>query len=259
SAPPSSPSSPLSSQKHAAESSATAPSMQKVSASLSSATSSNAISTPHRTHPPNPPPKLPPPTRRAPNPLAVLRILTDKESGLLLTYNALVFSGQMLISASLPTMVAQSYALNTFKIGLCFLPLGLGTPIASITQGYVMDWNFRQHAARVGLKIRRGRQQDLRDFPLERARCEVALPNHIVGMLAMIVFGWLMEYRVSLAGPEVVLFVLGFSITGAFTVSNAFIVDLHRESPATATAAVNLTRCLVSAGGVAVIVPIINA
>jgi hypothetical protein len=31
-------------------------------------------------------------------------------------------------------------------------------------------------------------------------------------------------------------------------VSNAFIMDLHRESPATATAAVNLTRCLVSAG-----------
>ena len=156
-------------------------------------------------------------------------------------------------------MLAQSYALNTFKIGLCFLPLGLGALIASITQGYVMDWNFRQHAARVGLKIRRGRQQDLRNFPLERARCEVALPNHIVGMLGMIVFGWLMEYKVSLAGPEVMLFVLGFSIIGAFTVSNAFIVDLHRESPATATAAVNLTRCLVSAGGVAVIVPMINS
>ena len=63
----------------------------------------------------------------------------------------------------------------------------------------------------------------------------------------------------SLAGPEAVLFVLGFSIMGAYNVSNAFIVDLHRESPATATAAVNLTRCLVSAGGVAVIVPMINA
>jgi hypothetical protein len=53
--------------------------------------------------------------------------------------------------------------------------------------------------------------------------------------------------------------VIGFSVTGAFNVSNAFVVDLHRESPATATAAVNLTRCLISAGGVAVIVPMINA
>lgn len=75
----------------------------------------------------------------------------------------------------------------------------------------------------------------------------------------MVAFGWLMEYRVSLVGPEVVLFVLGFSMMGAFNVSNAFIIDLHRELPATATAAVNLTRCLVSAGGVAVIVPMINA
>jgi MFS family permease len=219
----------------------------------------NPPSLPSEPSPETPSTQTTPPTRRTPNPLAVLRILTDKESCLLLTYNALVFSGQMVVAASLPIMLAQTYALNTFKVGLCFLPLGLGALIASITIGYIVDWNFGRHAAKAGLKIRPGQQQDLRDFPLERARCEVALPNHVVGMLGMIAFGWVMEYRVSLAWPEVVLFVLGFSLMGAFSVSNAFIVDLHRELPATATAAVNLTRCLVSAGGVAVIVPMIDA
>jgi hypothetical protein len=113
----------------------------------------------------------------------------------------------MIIAASLPTMLAQSYTLNTFKIGL-------GALAASITQRYVLDWNFRRHAARADLSIRCGRQRDLRDFLLERASCEVALPNHVVGMLGMVVFWWLMEYRMSLAGPEVVLFVLGFSVNG---------------------------------------------
>lgn len=37
----------------------------------------------------------------------------------------------------------------------------------------------------------------------------VALPNHVVRMLGKVVFRWLMEYRVSLAIPEVALFVLG--------------------------------------------------
>jgi len=37
------------------------------------------------------------------------------------------------------------------------------------------------------------------------------------------------------------------------------LIDLHRDSPATATAAVNFVRCLISAGGVAAIVPLIEA
>lgn len=198
-------------------------------------------------------------TRKFPDPLAVLRILREKESGILLVYNALVFSGQMVVTASLPTMLQSTYGYDTLKVGLCFLPVGCGALIASISQGYLVDWNFRRHAKLSGVEIRKGKQQDLRNFPLEKARCQITLPNHVVGMLSMVTFGWVMEYRTHIAGPEIVLFVLGFSITGAFNVSNAFIVDLHRDSPATATAAVNLTRCLISAGGVAVIVPMINA
>ena len=88
---------------------------------------------------------------------------------------------------------------------------------------------------------------------------EVIWPFHILRILTIIAFGWVMHFGTNIAGPEILLFSLGFVITGAFNVSNAFLIDLHRDSPATATAAVNLTRCLISAGGVAVIVPLINA
>jgi MFS family permease len=122
-----------------------------------------------------------------------------------------------------------------------------------------MDWNFRRHAKIVGLEISRGRQQNLRGFPLERARVEVIVPYHFLTIICIILFGWITTLNTSIAGPLILLFCLGFSITAAFNVSNAFLIDLYRESPATATAAVNLTRCLVSAAGVALIVPLINA
>lgn len=198
-------------------------------------------------------------TKKMPNPLAVLRILIDKESGLLLLYNGFVMCGQMVITASLPSMLSQTYGYDTLKVGLCFLPLGCGALVASLTQGHLVDWNFRRHARRCNMELRKGRQQDLRAFPLEKARCQIALPNHVLAMLSIMTFGWVMQFRTHIAGPEVVLFVIGFAIVGAFNVSNAFIIDLHRDEPATATAAVNLVRCLIAAGGVAVIVPMINA
>jgi MFS family permease len=198
--------------------------------------------------------------RNWPNPLLTLRILGDKESALLLIYNALAFSGQMIITASLPSMLAAPpYHYDDLKVGLCFLPIGSGGLCASIVSGYLLDYNFRRHAHRIGLEIRKGRQQDLRNFPIERARIEVILPSHIMSFAVMIIFGWLMDRGVHIAGIEVILFCLGFFVTSAFNVSNTLLVDLHRDSPATATAAVNLTRCLVSAGGVAAVIPMINA
>jgi MFS family permease len=209
-----------------------------------------------------------------PNPWHTLKILGDKESALLLGYNALAFSAQMVLTgnvyssrssqsltslAALPSILQSKYDYNELKVGLCYLPNGFGALVASILTGYLMDWNFRRHAKIVGLEISRGRQQDLRGFPLERARVEVIVPYHFLTIVCIILFGWITTLNTSIAGPLILLFCLGFSITAAFNVSNAFLIDLYRDSPATATAAVNLTRCLVSAAGVALIVPLINA
>lgn len=196
---------------------------------------------------------------RLPNPLLTLRVLAEKESGLLLVYLGLFFSGQMYINAALPSLLASTYGYNDLQVGLCFVPIGLGALTASIWVGYAMDWNFRRHAARVGLVISNRRQQDLAGFPLERARVQVILPNHLLTLVSVVAFGWVVQCEASIAIVEVLLFCVGTFLTAAFNASNALLVDLHRESPATATAAVNLVRCLFSAVGVAVIIPMIDA
>jgi multidrug resistance protein len=202
-----------------------------------------------------------PPAQRKftfPNPLPAFKIVGDKESALLLAYNSLAFAGQMIISAALPSMLASSYGYDTLKVGLCYLPLGAGSMSSSITMGYLLDWNFRRHAKKAGITISNSRQQDLAEFPLERARIEIIWPNHALSIVSMFAFGWAIHYSAPIAVIEVLLFLVAFFITGAFSVSNVLLIDLHRSKPATATAAVNLTRCLTSAAGVAAIVPMMN-
>ena len=68
-----------------------------------------------------------------------------------------------------------------------------------------------------------------------------------------------MNYKVSLAGPVIVLFVIGYSLTSAFETLNILMVDIYPGKPATATAANNLVRCELGAAASAAIVPMTNA
>jgi CBS-domain-containing membrane protein len=53
--------------------------------------------------------------------------------------------------------------------------------------------------------------------------------------------------------------VIGCGISSAFNITNGLLIDLHRDQPAAATAAINFVRCLMSAGGAAAIIPMCNA
>lgn len=207
-----------------------------------------------------------PPTQRPekrkfvfPNPLKTLRILGDKESLIILLYNGLFFTGMMVVSAALPDLFKEAYGLDELKIGLCYISMGTGCLVSALTMGHIVDWNFRRHAALNNLTITKGKQQDLRSFPIEKVRLQVGAPGHVIGTLALIAFGWMVKYRIHIAGPEVALFFIGFGTSTAFNQTNTLLIDLHRHQAATATAAVNFVRCLMSAGGCAAIIPMCHA
>jgi Na+/melibiose symporter-like transporter len=194
-----------------------------------------------------------------PNPLTTLKILKDKESAIVLLYNGFFFNGQMIVAASLPYMLEQAYGYTELEVGLCFISLGMGSLLSALTMGHVVDWNFRRHAAKLGMIISKGKQQDLRNYPIERARLQIVAPNHALGTVSLIAFGWTIKYKTHISGPEIMLFFIGFGISTAFNTTNTLLIDLHRDKAATATAAVNFVRCMISAGGVAAIVPMIKA
>lgn len=194
-----------------------------------------------------------------PNPLATLKILLEKESCIVLLYNALFFTGMMVVSASIPTLYEEVYGLNSLHTGLCYITMGMGSLLSTLTMGHAVDWNFRRHARQLGMTISKTKQQDLSSFPIEKVRFQVVVPSHVIGTASIIVYGWTLDYHTHLAWPEVALFFLGFGVTTAFNITNTLLIDLHRDKPATATAAINFTRCLMSAGGAAAILPMCTA
>ncbi|KAL1604025.1 hypothetical protein SLS60_005617 [Paraconiothyrium brasiliense] len=194
-----------------------------------------------------------------PNPLKTLRILGEKESCILLLYNGFFFTGMMVVSAALPDLFKDAYRLDELKIGLCYIAVGTGCLVSSLTMGHVVDWNFRRHASLNNLTITKGKQQDLRNFPIEKVRLQVAAPGHMIGTAALIAFGWMVKYRTHIAGPEIALFFMGFGTSTAFNQTNTLLIDLHRHQAATATAAINFVRCLMSAAGCAAIIPMCHA
>lgn len=74
-----------------------------------------------------------------------------------------------------------------------------------------------------------------------------------------IAYGWTLTTRTHLAVPIILQFVIGFTVIGVFNMCNTLLTDTHPDSPVTAVASANIARCLVAAGGVAAVQPLIEA
>ncbi|KAK1971003.1 major facilitator superfamily transporter [Colletotrichum sublineola] len=188
-----------------------------------------------------------------PNPIRSVKIIFEKEMGLVLAYNSLLYVAFICVAATLGTLFREIYGFNDLELGLCYLPYGAGCVIASLGQGYVLDWNYRRLARKIGFTIDRRRGDDLSKFPIEKARLQPVYPAIAIGLVALVAYGWVLQTETSVAVPLVLQGVIGLTITGSFSIMNTLIVDLFPDAPATATAANNLIRCTLGAVGTAVI------
>ncbi|KAK1147333.1 hypothetical protein N8T08_001410 [Aspergillus melleus] len=195
---------------------------------------------------------------KRPNPLTSVRIATEKETGLILLYGALLYAGFTIVISTLSAQLESRFNFNAIQVGLCYLPFGIGSLTSRWTVGAVLDWNFKREAKKQGLSIVKNKQQDIREFDIEAARLKVTIPLVYAACLCIIGYGWVMDYQTALAGPLVMLFFTGHLTTGAFTTLSTLVVDVHRHGPATAVAANNLVRCLLGAGAAAVGTPLID-
>ncbi|MDI1489411.1 MAG: hypothetical protein OHK93_008689 [Ramalina farinacea] len=188
-----------------------------------------------------------------------LTLLRSKELGLLLAYGGLIYSGINAISAALPSQFTEIYGFNSLEIGLMFLPMAAGSVVAVGVAGKAINWNYRRHAKNLGLTVDKSRQIDLTDFPIERARLEVAVPLLYVSAALVIAWGWALQSRTSVAVPCVLAFLMGVVYIGVLNVFNTLITDLYRKKAGAATAANWFIRCMLGAVMTAVIQPLILA
>ncbi|KAF3768120.1 hypothetical protein M406DRAFT_61800 [Cryphonectria parasitica EP155] len=192
------------------------------------------------------------------NPFDSVMLLFEPVLGLLLFYSAVVFAGFYAIATAMSEQFKEIYGLGEIEIGLMYLPMAGGSVVAAFIVGPAINWNYRRHAKRLGMTLTKGRQDDLTNFPIERARIEVGLP--LLGLATCVLFawGWALQYKASIAVPAVLLFLMGIGMIGFNNTSSVLVVDMYPGKAGAATAANNLTRCLVGAAATAAITPMIN-
>jgi len=195
---------------------------------------------------------------RFPNPFATLVLLLQPKCGYALLVSGIMYSSFYATMALIPSQFGRIYHFNELQVSLCYIPYGAGALIAAFNRGRMIDSNFRRHAKNLGVATEKNRKMDLSNFPIERARLEVAVPLVFLGSGCMLGMGWTLQYETNLAGPLIFLFVIAFCISAAGNTIAVLMVDLHPGKAGTVTASSNLTRCLLGAGATALVVPMIN-
>ena len=133
------------------------------------------------------------------------------------------------ISGSLHTFCHILHELISY-IGLCFLPYGIGSSLASILAGYLMDYNYKRVAREAGFPVDIKRGDDMRNFPLEKARIQVVAVMVYLGIAAFVAYGWVLQQNAPLAVPLLLNFIIALFFTGAFTVLR-YVVFTSRVHP----------------------------
>jgi MFS family permease len=195
---------------------------------------------------------------RFPNPLETVKIVFTKEAGFPIGYIGIVCCGYYATTALIPSKFGTIYGFNQIQIALCYLPLGCGSLLAAFVRGRIIDSRYKVHAKRLGMPLEFNRRVDLSNFPIERARLEIAIPTLALGSACMIGFGWMVQFKVNLAGPLIFLFAIGFCTSASLNTVGFLLVDIYPGRAGTATAANNLVRCWLGAGATSGVVPLIN-
>lgn len=156
---------------------------------------------------------------------------------------------QMLITV-MSTLFKRTYGLSEIHIGLAFIANGVGCMTGTLTTGKILDIDYR--------RMKNTYTGSEEAFPLERARLRTVWLWSGLQCAAVLVFGWTLDERVHMSVPIICTFVVGWAATSIISVVSTFMVDVFPKQGASATAALNLARCLLGAGGTAAVLPIVD-
>ena len=75
-----------------------------------------------------------------------------------------------------------------------------------------MDRKYKRIAKQAGFTIDLKRD-DMRHFPIEKARIQIIFPLLYVGIATVLCYGWILEWNAPLATPLILHFILGLTLT----------------------------------------------
>ncbi|OIW27702.1 MFS general substrate transporter [Coniochaeta ligniaria NRRL 30616] len=196
---------------------------------------------------------------RLPNPLASLKLLWAKDSALITLIFGIFYMNLNSLQASTSTLFVQVHDISGIELGLVYLPSGIGSCIGAYYAGSLLDHDYCVVARENNIEVDKRAGDDLTTFPIEKARFRSIWYVISAGALSMIGYGWSMHFKVNMAVPLVLHFVIGLSTAVVFNMCGTLLVDIHPKSPSTAQAANSIVRAFLAGGGTACVQVFVDA
>lgn len=200
--------------------------------------------------------------------ISCFRIIFHRDTFLTVWMHGSFYVVDYTFVAALPDIFERIYDYNELRIGLCYLPRGVGIIVGSYLTGKLMDHNYqatlRQHRQTHGdggetVADASRVDPDPTSFPIERARSRGTYYVLAVSTGTVVGYGWAVSLGAHPSIPLILQFLQGFWGTYYYTTYGALMVDAFPEKASTASAATSVARCAMSAAGVAVLEPLLGA
>ena len=159
-----------------------------------------------------------PPKRGFQNPL---KLFLYPDVTLLLFFNGVVYAVFYGVTTSISVLFQDTYPfLSETEVGLCFLAIGGGMLFGGVVVGRIIDREYRRVKVQMIAASEKEPDPDKRlrieditkeeNFPIEKARLRL-MPVYLATFVAMcIVYGWLLDAKVNIAGPLIIQIVCEF-------------------------------------------------
>ena len=194
-----------------------------------------------------------------PNIWAAVRIIFEKDIGPLMGFMSIFVMVMYAMLIPLQDVIRRRYDFNDVQVGLCYIPFSVGSVVGSVFVGKLLNWNYARVAKELGVSADRKKGQDLRHFPIERARLDLMWPWIGLAVVTIVAWGWVVDSGTNLAAPLVVMFFSGVGQSGPMSILSTLLVDLYPMNAGRVSSSFNLTRASMSAVGSAVVQYIIDA
>ncbi|KAK8075701.1 hypothetical protein PG997_010364 [Apiospora hydei] len=196
------------------------------------------------------------PKTRFPNPLRSVRILLDPEAAMVASMSAVFYTIYYCIQSSMSAIFSELYGYRELIVGVCYLSIGCGVVTGGVSNGKLMDWNFRRVARSARFSQDHRNIVDLSSFPIEKARLRLMFIYAVVCSGILAGYGCSVAYRAHVSVLLILQFGLGFVTTCIVQTFNTLLVDIFQDRPSAAAASGNILRCGAAAAGIAAMEPL---
>lgn len=186
------------------------------------------------------------------NLLGSITILIQRQATFSILFIGLYYMVWQMVVTALSSVFKATYNMSDLQIGLVYISNGVGCILGTLSTGKILDADYRRWTKRFS-------QSPEHEFPLEKARLRLVWLYGPLQCVAVLVFGWVIDKNVHVSVPIICLFFIGWAATSIQSVVSTFLVDLYPERSASATAALNIVRCLLAAAGTAAVSPCVDA